>query len=141
MITKLKKILLKIALIPKKDQEWLLSQLSPAEKTQFQKAKGLELLEQALRFRNLAHEKCAPSLPPKRLPDFCEQLRLKDPLYLAIILEQTTGDWQQHFASSIIQEETISVQLKQLKPATKALIRQQWESTLDFSEQLECNHG
>lgn len=141
MITKLKKILLKIALIPKKDQQWLLSQLNTAQKEQFLKVNGYDLLEQALRFRNLAHEKCAIPLLPKKLPPFCEQLKVEDPLYLAIILEQTTGDWQQPIATSIAQNEEISTQLKQLKPATKALVRQQWESTLDFSEQLECGNG
>jgi hypothetical protein len=140
-----KKILLNLARLPRSDQQWVLKQLTANQREQFSKLEGHSLLSNARKFRKLP----CPSLPHLKhevqLPEACQQLRQTDPLYVAIILEQGQFSWEQQFLQTCAQKhkirEQLRTQVKELKPATKHVVFQQWQGELSFNDQLETAHG
>lgn len=79
------------------------------------------------------------------LPEACQKLLQEDPLYIAIILEQGQFSWEQPFLQTCAQKnrikEQLNTQIKELKPATKLYVFQQWQTQLSFNDQLEATHG
>lgn len=145
MTNSFKTLLLKIARLKTSDQQWLLAQLTPTQKEQFNKKKGEEWLKSARRFRKLPLDKLPTIEPQEVLPNFCQELNNQSALFIAIVLEQGQFNWQEQFlASSLkknqIQQLTESV-LAQLKPATKLCLFKEWQKQWPFSDHLESHHG
>ena len=140
-----KKILLNLANLGRADQQWVLKQLTQKQREQFKKLQGDVLLKEARKFRKLP----CPQLPQIQqtiqLPEACAALRQEVPLYIAIILEQGQFNWEQTFINTCDQRDEIAEQLgtrvKDLKPATKSLVFQQWQTELSFEDQLRTTHG
>ena len=145
MNNELKQILLKLAKLPPRDQQWVLKQLNTQQSAQFIQLQGHSLLSAARKFRKLS----APPRPKLQqatpLPQVAQQLHQKDPLYVAIILHQGQFSWEQQFLASSPEKQQINellhTQVKALKPATKALVLQQWQAALSFQDHLETTHG
>lgn len=149
-----KKLLIKIARLPRSDQRWILKQLNPTQREQFKKLQGNSLLLDAYRFRSLSDSQLEKMDPDSPLPKSYQTLRKKDPLFIALILEQGQFSWADEFLKEIeINEETYK-QVKLIKPATKLFVYQQWQSELcdlkqpssekeekKFDEYLEIAHG
>ncbi|CEG57445.1 hypothetical protein [Legionella fallonii] len=139
-----KKLLLKIAQLSLKDQNWILNQLSPRQQKQFVQQQGIVLLDKARKFRKLPLSQLPLATHAPQLPDVCSGLMRLEPFYIAIILEQGNFSWTQHFLRSNEQGEQIKRLIEEvvcmLKPATKAHAFQQWQRELSFKEQLEHLH-
>lgn len=139
-----KKIVLNLAKLPRKDQLWVLKQLSFAQQEQFNQFNGHELLNKARKFRKLGMPELSLKKEPS-LPAYCMQLRLEEPLFIAIILEQGAFAWEKNFLQSCLHQQQIIEQLERnvptLKTATKSYLYQQWQQQLSFAEQLESVHG
>jgi len=140
-----KKLLLKIAGLSLGDQKWVLKQLTQEQKKQFTFHQGYSLLSKARRFRKLPI-----SQPPQiqnmiQLPELCKELGQKEPIYIAIILEQGQFKWESDFLRTHEQNTKIKQLLDNvvgmIKPATKATAYRQWQTQLDFVDQLETLHG
>lgn len=145
MNNEFKKIILNIAKLPRSDQKWVLNQLAPKQREQFKQLQGDSLLQDAYKFRHLPCPEVPQITKETQLPDACQQLSQKDPLYIAIILEQGQFTWEQLFLQNCMQKNQITGHLhtsvKELKPATKSYVFQQWQANLSFQEQLETTHG
>ncbi len=143
MNNELKKIVLNLAKLKPADQRWVLKQLTPIQREQFEQVQGHALLKEANKFRHLP----CPKLAPKEftLPEFCQKLSQEDPLYIAIILEQGQFSWEHRFLETCMQkqkiQEELTSQVQKLKSASKLYLFQQWRKQLSFSEQLEVPHG
>ncbi|MDR3501311.1 MAG: hypothetical protein P4L79_01850 [Legionella sp.] len=139
----LKRIVLNLAKLKPADQRWVLKQLTPIQREQFERVQGHALLKEADKFRHLPW----PKLPQKEvsLPEFCQRLSQEDPLYIAIILEQGQFSWEHMFLEACMQkqkiQEELTAQVHKLKSASKLYLFQQWQRQLSFSEQLEMPHG
>ncbi|MDI9817555.1 MULTISPECIES: hypothetical protein [unclassified Legionella] len=145
MTSTLKHLMLKVAQLPKKDQQWVLKNLSIGQQTVFKRFGGEQLLMQARRFRHLKFKKAPPPASPPVLPAFCRLLATRTPLYVAIVLEQGQYPWQAHFLRTFDLDggikNCLDKQLPQLKPATKKALLSQWENTLSFELHLESGNG
>jgi hypothetical protein len=141
-----KTLLLKIAKLPKQDQQWVLKQLPHTQIQQFEQLQGYALLKQAGQFRTLSYsETKPPSSKDITLPAWCEPLKKQTPLYIAIILEQGQFNWTDTFLNTTEQKneihQLITDAVIKIKSATKLALFQHWQSQLDFDEQLESAHG
>ncbi|KGP63298.1 hypothetical protein EP47_09200 [Legionella norrlandica] len=141
----LKILLLKIASLPPSDQRWILNQLTPSEKERFNKINGSFLLRKAQQFRKISLSQLPHEAKTAQLPKLCEKLKRQDPLYIAIILEQGQFTWAKPFLTSIGNSEEIKRLMNtvapSLKPAAKLCVFKQWQSQLDFHDQLEIRNG
>ncbi len=140
-----KKLLLKIAQLPLKDQNWILTQLSPSQQKQFVQQQGVSLIDKARQFRKLSYSQLSLISQTPQLPELCKELMQLEPLYIAIILAQGNFTWTKQFLEHNEQGEYIKQLTDEkicfIKPATKARVFQQWQSQLSFKEQLEHLHG
>ncbi len=140
-----KKLLLKIAQLPLKDQNWILTQLSPSQQKQFVQQQGVSLLDKARQFRTLPYSQLPLISQIPQLPELCKDLMQLEPLYIAIILEQGNFSWTKQFLENSGQGKHIKnitdEKICLIKPATKARVFQQWQSQLSFKEQLEHLDG
>ena len=140
-----KTLLLKIAALSLKDQNWVLSQLPPRQQEQFTRRQGVSLLSKARQFRKVPYTQLIQMPQTKQLPDFCKELKQQPPLFIAIILEQGRFEWEQPFLHNTEQRDEIKQLIDKtvrfIKPATKAYTFKQWQTQLSFIEQLENING
>lgn len=140
-----KKILLQIATLHRTDQKWILKQLTEEQSVQFNRLQGSSLLSQAQRFRGLVFADLVPDTKEPQLPALCSTLEQQEALFIAIILEQGQFSWQnQWLATHPLRENIISLsrtRVPAIKPATRLTLFQQWQTQLDFSDQLAVSHG
>ncbi|MBL7479152.1 hypothetical protein [Legionella bononiensis] len=145
MNKELKKLLLKIAALPKSDQKWILNQLTANQQKQFELLEGNKLLAKARRFRTLAYEDSVTVNPDLKLPALCHDLKHQDSLYIAIILDQGQFPWREQFIQSLNNgneiQQIMNDQVKTLKPDTKSSVFRQWQNQLNFDDQLVMNYG
>ncbi|PJD92364.1 MAG: hypothetical protein CK426_08900 [Legionella sp.] len=138
-----KQILLRIASLSKRDQQWLLDKLPPEKAQFFARHQGYELLKQAQRFAKLPIP--TPDKSSNILPSYCKILKEYPPLYVAIILERNSFAWEKFFLSDYLAYHHISSlpdkELNQLKTAAKNTLLTQWQNTLPFAVQLELGYG
>jgi len=145
MTNTLKEILLKIAHLPKRDQNWIISQLSTKQKTLFTQLQGPSLLLRARRFRNLKREEQPLPERPPLIPLYYQSLANYCPLFIAIILEQGQDPWKDQFLSLFDSENQIknllnSPLLAQIKTAPKQRLFTQWKNSHPFTNYLESTH-
>lgn len=142
MNKQLKKLLMSMAKLRAKDQQWIINQLSCEQQQRFAQLQGPKLLQQAAKFKRL---KTIPTDNTNQmniiLPEFCAELAEQEPLFVAIILEQGCFSWQALFISQYQHTPPSPQQLQRIKDATKAHLFQQWQQQLSFQGQLECEHG
>ncbi|CAM2806613.1 hypothetical protein [Legionella worsleiensis] len=140
-----KKLLLKIAVLPKKDQRWILSQLTAQQQKQFEQNQGNELLHKAQHFRSLAHIPLKEVVTKPQIPSLCDALKHQDSLYIAIILEQGQFNWQKEFITLLDNgdeiHELMDTQVTKIKPDTKLSLFRQWQIEHSFDEQLVMHYG
>lgn len=152
MAKQLKQILLNIAQLSNTDQRWILRKLPHAQLTTLKQNQGLTLLKEAQRFKtlNLHHQNKALTAPEtkqtsKLLPDYCQELATKSPLYSAIILDQGNVAWQSVFLEQYDEQGFIKNALEQqvpdLKPLVKEAVFEEWEKNYSFAAYLEAEHG
>lgn len=145
MTNTLKPILLEIASLKRRDQQWILEQLPDELARKFTQKKGLQWLATARRLLGLKARDNLPTASINPLPSYCQTLANKAPLYIAIILEQGHYSWQNDFLSQFDESKAVNIaldsQLVEIKPAVKALVWQEWQQTLSFSQHLENEHG
>jgi len=147
MTKPLKQILFNIARLPSVDQHWILRRLSSAELKTLNQYHGLKLLEEAQRFRTLkSGDACIPlKESPSPLPVFCQQLAMKAPLYVAIIIEQGAYPWREIFLEQFDTDGAIrsllDCQVLDVKPAVKQAVFSEWEGTVSFESLLDGTHG
>lgn len=154
MTSRLKQILLKMVRLSSADQRWILRQLADEQLATFKRLNGLEILENAKRFRKMDIKNLAiPKDESKPLPDYCTQLATKTPLYTAIILEQGCYPWQASFLKKFDSEKQIADMLEtrvpDIKEAVKQTLHDEWERTVSldietpssFEHYLENTHG
>lgn len=145
MTRALKQILLDIARLSSSDQKWILASLSPEHRTLFEQQQGLELLTDARRFRKVKQTPLLLTESPSALPDYCQQLATKTPLYIAIVIEQCDNPWKASFLQQFDQNGIINTllnnEVRDIKPLVKQAIAKEWESSLTFEAHLERNHG
>jgi hypothetical protein len=146
MSSQLKQILLKMVRLPLADQRWILRQLSNKQLQTFERWQGLQLLTAAKRYRKLNTKQLVLSdEPPQPLPDCCQQLANKAPLYVAIVLKLGDYPWETLFLQQFDTNNTIKKLLENQVPDIKLPVKQalfsDWESTLSFEEQLGNIHG
>lgn len=145
MNSKLKRILLSVAKLPRSDRNWLLKQLSVAQLQQFKELDGYKLLKNARKFRKLPDPQLPQCKESKQLPKMCQKLGEKDPFFIAIILEQGHFDWEHSFLETCLAKDKIcdlrETQVTFLKPGVKSHIFQQWQTQFSFDEHLESAHG
>lgn len=146
MTNQFKRMLLKMARLSKRDQSWILRQLSDHEKSLLDSHEGISLLQTAQRFRIIN------AIPPEasqdetdNLPDFCQQLASKPALYTAIVIYEGEYDWQSDFlqtfdiAGDI--RRALDNQVTDIKPAVRACLHIDWERRHSFASYLEGNDG
>lgn len=130
----LKSTLLNIVKLPKRDQRWLLKQLSVAQKTLWKNLEGQALLHQASRFRRVGIDHVTQPLPA-----YYENLMQQSLLFIAIILTQTNENGLQHFLQQHPQKEALLQKMQkvktEIKPATLQICFEHWEK-----EFLETRH-
>lgn len=152
MAKQLKQILLNIAQLSNADQRWILRKLPHAQLTTLKQNQGLTLLKEAQRFKKLnQHNQVkALTLPETKqtlepLPDYCQDLANKSPLYSAIILEQGNLTWGAAFLEQYDDQGAIKNALEQqvpdLKPLVKEAVFEEWEKSYSFAAYLEAEHG
>lgn len=146
MINQLKPLLLQIARLPSVDQHWIMRQLSKAELNTFKQYNGLKQLQEARRFRTLKpNDVCLPIQKATLLPDVCQQLALKPPLYAAIILEQGSYSWRTLFLDQFDADGTIQSllenQVMDVKSVVKQAVFNEWEQSVSFESLLDEAHG
>ena len=147
MVNRLKEILLTMAQLPGADQQWILQQLPIKALETFKAKQGLTLLQQARRFRSLKTNKLAIPFEKSSLslPDYCQQLATKSPLYVAIILEQGNYPWTANFLKQFDNHKLISTALENHTPDIKFTIKQalfnEWNSLYSFERYLDDQHG
>lgn len=145
MTNTLKPILLEIASLKQRDQQWILKQLPEELARKFNQKKGLQLLATARRFLGLKARDNLPKVSISPLPSYCQALANKSPLYIAIILEQGNYAWKNNFLSQFDDSKAVNMaldtQLIDIKLAVKALVWQEWQQTLSFDQHLENDHG
>lgn len=145
MISQLKKILVAIAGLSKRDQRWIIDHLTPAEKSVFIQMQGPQRLEQASRFRHLSvKQQLLPSglpIPPVEW----ETLRQQPTLFIAIVLEQGQYAWHQRFLEQFDKEGHIQNYLNnkvtRLKPLVKKTVFDEWTASFSFEACLRSHHG
>lgn len=140
----LKKILLKIARLPRADQTWIIRQLNAEQLACFKNKHGDNLLTMAGRF------KLIKSIPETQvatpvLPAECSTLGHQPSLYTAIILDQGQFSWQeqfleQHDLSKAIQQ-ALTDQVSSIKPLVKKAVFEEWHLANRFEALLENHHG
>lgn len=140
-----KNILLKLARLSDRDQRWVLQQLNPQQRQQFNMLQGNSLLSDAYKFRNVSCTHPIPQIKHTPLPEVCMTLRQAYPLYVAIILEQGQFNWEEPFLQTCAQKNQIQAlldnEVKDLKAATKIYLFQQWQKQLSFDDHLGTAHG
>ena len=143
----LKQILFNIARLPSSDQRWILHRLSSAERDTLKQFQGLKLLLEAQRFRTLKTRDLSLLVKPTQdvLPQFCQQLAIKAPLYIAIILEQGAYPWTMQFLNQFDTEGVIQHllehQVLDVKPVVKHLVWCEWDKSIGFERLLDDSHG
>ena len=144
----LKQILFNIARLPSIDQNWIMRRLSGTELNTFKQYHGLELLQEAQHFRTLkAGDACLPlKESPKPLPELCQQLAMKAPLYAAIVIEQGSYAWSDLFLEQFDTNGTIRAALSNrvldIKSGVKQAIFSEWERSVSFDSMLDDDvHG
>lgn len=145
MISELKAILIGVAKLPQRDQHWIIKQLPEQALSTLIRLKGLDYLKEAKRFRELPIQTMTSHKQPADLPTICHELRGEDPLYIAIILKETSPDWmgsflEQHKASGHILNH-LQQTLPFIKPLAKQAVLQNWEAHQSFTHFLENDHG
>lgn len=145
MTRRIKDILLSVARLPLADQRWILKRLPSARRATFERLHGLQQLQEARRFRTLATPKMPLLKSPPPLPDGCDWLANKDPLYIATILEQGvyawTTDFLQLYDKDGIIRASLEHQVTQLKPLVKQALFIEWEKNGSFESYLEESNG
>lgn len=142
MNEQLKRLLVSLAKLRTKDQQWIIDQLSPEQQQQFVQRQGPELLQQAAKFKRLNTFQTPATHKAKiDLPGFCAKLAQHEPLFIAIILEQGCFSWQASFVSQYYCSQLPTEQLQHIKQATKSHLFEHWQQQLSFQEQLEYKHG
>ncbi|KTD51316.1 hypothetical protein [Legionella quateirensis] len=145
MNKELKKLLLKIAALPRSDQKWILNQLTASQQKQFELLEGKKLLAKARRFRAFAYQDSVKVTPELKLPALCDELKHQDSLYIAIILERGQFPWSEHFIQSLNNgseiQHIMNDQVKTLKSDTRSHVFRQWQNQLNFDDQLVMNYG
>lgn len=147
-----KELLVKIARLPRADQRWILRQLSDDQLSTFNQNQGMELLEEAQRFRNLKTKNLLTLMNNPQtldekdpLPLFCEQLAKKNPLYAAVVIEQGGYPWESIFLQKFDSDGLIKKSLENQVPDLKALVKntlfKEWEQSLSFENHLENENG
>lgn len=144
MIKELKQILVNIASLRSNDQRWILRQLSNAEVRTLTKFRGLKLLQDAQRFRNMkADDFHLPA--PKPIPGIWQQLATKDPLYAAIVIEQGLYPWTEAFLKQFdtkgVIQAALENQVLDIKPIVKQAVFSEWERLVSFESLLETSNG
>ena len=143
----LKQILFKLARLPSSDQRWILHQLSSTERNTLMQFQGMKLLLEAQRFRTLKTCDLPRPVTPAQnvLPQFCQQLAVKTPLYVAIILEQAAYPWTMQFLEQFDPEGVIQHllehQVLDVKPVVKHRVWCEWEKAIGFERLLDDSHG
>ena len=145
-MNRLKQILLKIACLPLSDQRWVLHRLSAEQRVTLEQKHGLKLLQNAQRFRILKMKNLSLSLAsPPPLPEYCQQLATKEPLYIAVVIEQGSYSWQSLFLQQFDKDGTIKSLLESHVPDLKPLVKQalfnEWQQSISFDAYLENKHG
>lgn len=136
-----------MAQLPPADQRWILKQLSTKALEKLKAKQGLTLLKEAQRFRGLKTNKFVMPVDNflPSLPDYCQQLATKSPLYIAIILEQGNYPWQAAFLKQFDNHHLISRALENHAPDIKLTIKQalcnEWDSLNTFEHYLSDKHG
>lgn len=142
-------LLTRLTKLPPADQRWIWKQLSTEQRRSFKKNKGIIQLQAALGGLPSDRSSLKP-IPdvPQALPTYCAALAIKDPLYIAIVLEQGSYPWQTQFLTEFDSEGEISRLLSKDVFNIKFLVRQalfkEWESScfhLDFEQFLEEPNG
>lgn len=145
MTKTLKPILLDIASLKRRDQQWILQQLSNESARKFTQKKGLQLLATARRFLGIKIPDSLPKTSISSLPSYCQTLANKAPLYIAIILKQGDYPWTDDFLKQLDDSKAVSMALDStildIKPAVQTLVWQEWQQTLSFEHHLENDHG
>lgn len=145
MTSQLKKILVAIAGLSKRDQRWIISQLTPTEKSIFIKMHGPQRLEQASRFRHLPVKQQLLPTTVTTQPIEWETLRQQPTLFIAIVLEQGQYPWHQRFLEQFDKEGHIqnhlSATVTRLKPLVKKTVFDEWMASLSFEACLRSHHG
>ncbi len=145
MTRRLKDILLSIARLPLVDQRWILKRLPSAQHATFERLHGLQHLQEARRFRTLATPKAQLLKSPHPLPDGCDWLANKDPLYIATILEQGAYAWTAGFLQKYDKDGRIRTSLEHqvthLKPLVKQALFMEWEKRWSFERYLDDVNG
>ena len=140
-----KKLLLKIAALPLGDQRWILDQLPNQQQEQFKQMQGYSGLIEAQKFRKLPYDVAIPNPVSTHIPKLGLELAKQSPLYIAVILEQATFSWGNELVQICEHKEEIKRLMQDvvltLKPATKTYVFEQWQSQLDFIDQLESDLG
>ena len=138
MIKQLKQILINVARLPSSDQRWIVRQLSSNQLTTLKQWRGLELLQNAQRFRSL--KPIQVDATPNPLPAYCKLLATKAPLYAAIVLEQGSYPWRSLFLKRFDTDGAIQSllanQVADIKPLVKQALLSEWENSLSFDMHL-----
>lgn len=140
-----KQLLLKIAVLPLRDQKWMLNQLTAKQQEQFKMMQGTDLLQQARRFRTISCPDVKPIPSSLSLPTLCHSLKQEDLFYIALILEQGQFPWNEQFLFSHEHgneiQHLMNEEISALKSNTKLSAFKHWQSQLSFEDQLVMNHG
>jgi hypothetical protein len=126
----MKPLFLKIAKLCKTDQRWIIQQLSPSQKKQWERLQGNTWLKEAQPFSKLP-------LPPHhptediKLPTYCQNLQQQPNLFIAIILNQGKWPWQPRFLANHPKKDLLLQHLKdgvrEIKPATQKMCFAAWQ--------------
>jgi|GEM_PF-5626776 len=146
-INMMKKLLLKIAQLPKKHQLWIINQLPDDLRKKFTSQRGSDLLQEAKVFNKL---KGALPKPPlnnlsDNLPLIAQQLTDTSTLFTAIILHEGQFNWTEPFLNQHARQQQIrqflSNNIPDIKEKTRKLVFQTWAKNQLFEELLEVSHG
>ena len=156
MNNSLKAILIKIAQLSHSNQRWILNRLTTTQKLSLKKHQGYAFLHKAAcGNKSLNHsQENAPTTQQEettgnshetRLPAYCQQLALKEPLYVAIVIEQSEASWGLRFLERFDHDSTIKTllenQVLDIKPVVKEAVFNEWQQSIPFEDYLEEVHG
>ncbi len=143
MSKSLKHIILDLARLSCLDQHWILQQLSVQERLTFKKHQGPTLLNDAQKFKPLKpmDVKLPKDTPKACLPILCDELALKSPLYIAIVIDMGAYSWVPLFLEQYDTQGSIQSSIEQQVPDIKFSVKQavfnEWEASISFEALLD----
>lgn len=145
----LKQILLRMARLPSRDQDWIIRQLSKEQRLLLDKHQGMVWLNEAQRYKSLPEAAPAKHVAEEdeknALPASALDLLVEAPLYVAIVLAQGDYPWQPLLLQTADNDGAIRnalvSQVPDLKHRVKTAVFEDWQQRLSFEHVLEGSHG